>query len=70
MIPSKTDYPKMLELLDMTKKEYIREKTEILMKLDKDQKKIPEVKITDEDLVPLELLRQTLGQIKNKFTID
>ena len=60
----------MLELLDMTKKEYIREKTEILMKLDKDQKKIPEVKITDEDLVPLELLRQTLGQIKNKFTID
>ena len=67
MAPSKTEYPKLIELLNEAKKEYLKEKTEVLNKMDKDRRGSIEPKITDEDLIPLELLRQTLEKLKNKF---
>ncbi|CAI2378759.1 unnamed protein product [Moneuplotes crassus] len=66
MTPSKADYAHMIGLLNDTKAEYIKEKVEILKKELK-QRDNPEVKITDEDLIPLELIRQTLEKLKEKF---
>ncbi|CAI2379134.1 unnamed protein product [Moneuplotes crassus] len=66
LAPSKIEYSKMIDLLNKTKDEYIKEKAEILQKQMK-LKEAPDVKITDEDLIPLELLRQTLQGIKDKF---
>lgn len=54
-------------MLNEAKKEYIKEKTEIIEKLEKDKKIKSEVKITDEDLIPLELLRNTMANIKYRF---
>ena len=59
--PSKADYKKMLELLQSVKSEYIKEKADIL------KKPIDDVKITDEDLVPLDLIKHVLGQKRYKF---
>lgn len=67
MIPSKADYPKIITMLNESKKDYLKEKTEIMERLEKDKKIKSEVKITDEDLVPLELLRNTLSNTKYRF---
>ena len=67
MVPPKAEYPKLIGLLNEAKKEYLKDKTEVLNQENKDRRDDIEVKITDEDLIPLELLRQTLVKIKNKF---
>lgn len=61
MAPNKNDYAKMIEFLNVAKHDYIREKAEIM------KKPVDQIRITDEDLVPLELIRQTLAQLKHKF---
>lgn len=64
MTPNKVDYKKMIDLLNVTKAEYIKEKAEII------KKPIDEVRVTDEDLVPLELIKQVLNQQKFQFKSD
>lgn len=62
MAPNKTDYSQMVKLLSIAKTKYLDEKSEILKKPKAD------CKITDEDLVPLELLRFVLSEMKHEFT--
>lgn len=64
MAPNKHDYKRMLDLLSCTKQDYLIEKADIL------KKPIDSVKMTDEDLVPLELIRQVLAQKKHVFRSD
>lgn len=61
MSPNKKDYASMLEFLQEAKNEYMKSKADVL------KKPLDEIKITDEDLVPLELLRHTLDQKKSKY---
>jgi hypothetical protein len=61
MAPNKQDYAQMIELLNMCKITYVKEKAEII------KKPIEVVKITDEDLIPLDLLRHILNQMKHDF---
>jgi hypothetical protein len=63
MSPSKSDYKKILDLLQSVKTEYIKEKADIL------KKRIEEVKLTDEDLVPLDLIKHVMGQRKYNFNL-
>ena len=64
MTPKKADYTKMVNLLNATKTEYIKEKADII------KKPVEETKVTDEDLVPLELIKQVLSQKKYQFQKD
>ena len=63
MSPNKSDYKKILDLLQSVKIEYIKEKADIL------KKRIDEVKLTDEDLVPLDLIKHVMGQRRYNFNL-
>ena len=58
----KKDYEQIIRILNKTKKLYLLEKAKLIS-----DKPVSEIEITDEDLVPLELLDQALTQKSHKF---
>mmetsp|Transcript_27687 Transcript_27687/g.20797 ORF Transcript_27687/g.20797 Transcript_27687/m.20797 type:complete len:81 (+) Transcript_27687:953-1195(+) len=56
------DYDSIIKLLTQVKKAYLVQKALLLP-----DKKVEEIEITDEDLVPLELFDEALAQKENKF---
>ena len=59
---TKKDYDLLTKLLLKVKNEYIIQKHQLMP-----DKRLEDINITDEDLVPLELFDLVLGRIRHKF---